>query len=74
MIKIKINAGHTESGNPRRGWIILVDEGAGGDLLDFVDEGYEGSGALLRKGYQDVPGNLELEVKPAVYREMRRLE
>lgn len=71
MIKIKINAGRTPSGNPKRGWIILSEQG---DLLDFVDEGYEGRGALARNKYSEVPGDLEIEVASSVYREMLRLE
>jgi hypothetical protein len=71
-VKFKVNAGNDTNGNPRRGWVILSSET--GELRDFVDEGYEGTGALDRKGYGAAPGDLEIEVKPSVYREFRRLE
>jgi hypothetical protein len=71
MVKFKINAGNNVNGNPRRGWVILSDTGA---LQVFVDEGYQGSGALDERGYREIPGEIEIEVKPSVYREMLRLD
>jgi hypothetical protein len=44
---IKIDAGNDDNGNPRRGWLIYAPAG---DYLGFVNEGYEGPGALKRIG------------------------
>jgi hypothetical protein len=71
-IKFKVNAGNDTNGNPRRGWVILSSRT--GELEGFVDEGYRGTGALDVRGHKEVPGNLEIEVKPSVYRELRRLD
>lgn len=40
---VKIDAGHTPSGNPQRGWALYDREGY---YLGFVDEGYRGRRAL----------------------------
>jgi hypothetical protein len=73
---IKINAKNDANGNPRRGWVILRTEehGSGGsssEIVDFVDEGYEGTGALDRAGYpRRVADCPEFLVTPNEYREM----
>lgn len=67
MIAIYIDAGHTGSGNPKRGWIIADDSGT---FTDFVDEGYDGRAALRMRGYGGVPDTRRIEVKPSVYRDL----
>jgi hypothetical protein len=73
---IKINAKNDANGNPRRGWVVLRTEehgsgGSGSEIVDFVVEGYEGTGALDRAGYPRRIANCpELLVVPGEYREM----
>ncbi len=68
MIAIYVNAGNDSNGNPRRGWIIADPSG---NFVDFVDHGYEGTGALKPK-YPGIPRTPEIEVKPSVYRDLVR--
>ena len=68
MLAIYIDAGHTTSGNPKRGWIITDSEGS---FIDFVDEGYLGRAALKEAGY-DCPSTPRLEVAGHVYQELKK--
>lgn len=43
---IKVNAENTTTGNPRRGWIHLSNEGR---FLGFYDEGYDDGGEVMRE-------------------------
>jgi hypothetical protein len=67
MLAIHIATENDTSGNPRRGWFIADDEG---NFVDFVDEGYTGTGALAEAGYPDiVRTSAKISVKASVYRE-----
>lgn len=66
-IAIKVDAGHTTNGNPRRGWAVINTRQ--GELVDFVDEGYQGISALMR-AYPDAVEALQLEVAPKEYRDL----
>ena len=67
MLAVHIASENDTNGNPRRGWFIADDHG---DYVDFVDEGYMGSGALAEAGYPDIPRtSAKISVKPSVYRE-----
>jgi hypothetical protein len=69
-LAIHIDAGRDKNGNPRRGWIIADD---GGSFIDFVDEGYQGAGALRASAYSLVtPTTVTIEVPPSVYRDAYR--
>jgi len=65
-LAIKINAGNDRNGNPRRGWIIADDQGS---FIDFVDEGYSGSGALKVSPYANFTSTEAIDVLPATYRD-----
>lgn len=70
MLAIKIDAGHSRNGNPQRGWIIADDDG---DLINFVDKGYQGSAALKTSSYGSVtPTQEAIEVTPGTYRKLLR--
>lgn len=74
LTAVKINAGNDRNGNPRRGWIILsTDDNGYPGIVDFCDEGYEGSAAVTGKGYSrklaDAP---ELAVTPGEYRDLMK--
>lgn len=66
---VKVNAGHSTTGNPRRGWVII--DHRSGDMLDFVEEGYRGREALTRTYPEAVMGP-ELQVTPGQYRDLVR--
>ena len=67
MLAIHIATENDTNGNPRRGWFITDDNG---DFVDFVDEGYMGTGALVEAGYPDIiRTSAKISVKPSVYRE-----
>lgn len=65
-IAIHINAGHDRSGNPKRGWIITNDEG---EFIDFVDEGYQGIGALKTSAFSFAKPTPTIDVVPSVYKD-----
>lgn len=65
-LAIHINAGHDTNGNPRRGWIIVDSQGA---AIDFIDEGYAGTGALRTSAYSSaVPSDFTIDVSPSFYK------
>jgi hypothetical protein len=68
-LAIYINAGNSTSGNPKRGWLIADDNGA---FINFVDEGYEGVGALASAGYANLPRTPRIDVTPSTYRDACR--
>lgn len=68
-LAIYMNAGHTTSGNPRRGWLIL--EPRTGNHIDFVDEGYAGERSLTRP-YPNAVQTGRIDITPAQYREFLR--
>lgn len=68
-LAIHVNAGHTPSGNPKRGWYV-VDHRTG-DAIDFVEEGYEGRGALKR-AYPNTAESGTLEITGREYRSLVR--
>ena len=68
-LAIKVNAGHSGMGNLKRGWAIVSCEN--GALLDFVDEGYRGRGALQSAWPNAVEGP-EFKVAGGEYRDLLR--
>lgn len=65
-IAIHINAGNDRNGNPKRGWIIANDDG---EFIDFVDEGFQGQGALKTSAFSTAKPTPTIDVVPAVYRD-----
>jgi hypothetical protein len=68
-IAIHINAGNDRNGNPKRGWIITNSEG---EFIDFVDEGYAGTGSLRTSAFSQAKPTPTIEVAPSVYRDCMR--
>lgn len=68
-LAVKVNAGHDTNGNPRRGWVTINCRK--GDMVDFVDEGYQGNSGLKRQYPHAVEGP-ELKVTPGEYRELKK--
>ncbi len=69
MIAIKVNAFRDVNGNPCRGWMITSCRK--GEMIDFVDEGYQGS-SILRKEYPGAVEGPELRVTPGEYRDLKK--
>jgi hypothetical protein len=71
MIAVKIETKNDTNGNPRRGFIILSDEGS---VLAFADQGYRGELATLDAARDaagpgtDVQQSVTLAVTPGQYR------
>jgi hypothetical protein len=71
---IKINAGNDTNGNPRRGWVILNTAEGYTAVVDFCDEGYDGSAAVTNEGYpRSLAEAPEFLVPVTEYRQMLRL-
>ena len=68
-IAIHINAGHDKNGNPCRGWIIADGDG---QFIDFVDEGYAGTGSLRTSAFANAKPTPTIDVQPSVYRDAMR--
>lgn len=64
---IYIGTTNTTSGNPRRGWLRTT---AAGQPLEWIEEGYEGSGAI--KGY-DEGESVKINVSPAEYKRIKSM-
>jgi hypothetical protein len=70
-IAIYIGAPNDSNGNPRRGWLI-VDEN--GDWQDFLDEGYGGtSGLRTWTKYREIKTTPRIDVTPGYYREVKKM-
>ena len=68
VMAIKIRAPNSNSGNPRRGWLIYTKEGA---FLGFVDEGYGGRRAMTSL-FPNAVDLASIPVAPSVYNEANR--
>ena len=63
---IKIATTNDTNGNPRRGWLRVT---AGGQILGWIEEGYEGRGAI--KGYDDGESPT-IYVQPKEYKRFKK--
>lgn len=69
FLAVRIIAPSDANGNPRRGYFVFDTNGA---PLQFVEEGYEGTGALRMAGYANHRQILSLNVQPAVYAKAKK--
>lgn len=67
-IALHLDVGHDRNGNPRRIFVVLDGEA---NVLDTIDEGYEGNAALTKR-WGKIP-TVDLDTTPAQYRELRRM-
>ena len=68
MIVIRLNAGNDRNGNPRRVFVVFDSDG---DIVDAIDEGYEGDDALRKLGYPTSYSTFK--TTPAEYRDLLRI-
>ena len=64
---IRIKSTNDINGNPRRGW-LRVD--AGGSVRSWIEEGYEGEGAI--SAYKGEAETLPIYVTPKEYNRLRK--
>lgn len=69
LTAIKLAAGHTASGNPRRVYVLLDRFGA---IVATVDEGYEGWHAVKRAGFPNAVFGPTFSTTGPEYRELTR--
>ena len=74
MEVIYVNAGNDASGNPRRGWLVILR----GAHHGFVDEGYSGRGAFDGGPFEHLKDSAwnapEVSITPGEYRKLCKLE
>jgi hypothetical protein len=68
---IKVVAENTTTGNPRRGWVYVDENGA---YLSFIDEGYSGSRAIEEFLIAGVKETMTLNITPKQYNELIKRE
>lgn len=67
-IAIRLDAGNDTNGNPRRIFVV-IDEKA--NVVDVIDEGYEGTQELKRRhGPLTARQTVDFETTPRQYREL----
>jgi hypothetical protein len=68
----QIKAPNTTTGNPQRGWIHTSAEG---DFIEFIDEGYEGRGAIqqaIAQGAQELNAGHGIIVQSTEYKRWKK--
>ena len=71
IMLIKVNAENTTNGNPRRGWILVNNEG---NFVRFFDEGYDDGGEELRELRKVEPLAFPaLNITPKEYKRLKGL-
>jgi len=71
MLAVYIATKNSPSGNPQRGWIIFDDTG---HSQGFVDEGYQGAGALAESPFAGIKRTFtRINVMPAEYRSWKKI-
>lgn len=68
---IKVVAPNTTTGNPRRGWVYVDDQGA---FVTFIDEGYEGSAAIQHFVDAGQKETFSIKITPKQYNEFIKRE
>ena len=67
-IALHLDAGHDVKGNPRRVYVVLNEKA---DIVDVIDEGYEGVSAL-HKSHGKIPVTGRLSTSASERRELLR--
>jgi len=67
---VRVVAENDTNGNPRRGWIQLAQDG---NFIQFVDEGYEGHGAISDLVKSGEVESITVNIAPKEYRRFKNL-
>jgi hypothetical protein len=68
IMAIHLDAGRDTNGNPRRIFVVFDSKA---EVIDAIDEGYQGSGGVIRK-YGKIPISERFETSPSARRELMR--
>jgi hypothetical protein len=73
LVALHLDAGHTPNGNPRRVYAIIEVTPGGANVVDVIDEGHRGHGAISKT----IPviwfyGTDRIETTPKEYRDLLR--
>jgi hypothetical protein len=69
-----IKAPNTKNGNPQRGWILCDSNG---NFERFIDEGYEGRGAILKELWdnaQEINSGYGILVASTEYKRWKKMK
>lgn len=66
---IRVIAQNTPSGNPRRGWVHVNEQG---NFVAFIDEGYEGSQPIQQLRWAGEAESISLNITPKEYNQLKK--
>ena len=65
---VRVQAKNDANGNPRRGWIQFSPSG---DFIQFIDEGYQGRGAISHLIMEGEADTIAITIEPSEYRKLK---
>lgn len=68
---VRVKTKNDTNGNPRRGWIQFAEDGS---LLQFIDEGYQGRGAISELVMNGEADTIALTIEPSEYKRLKKLK
>jgi hypothetical protein len=66
---VRVQAKYDVNGNPRRGWIQFSPSG---DFIQFIDEGYQGRGAIAHLVMEGEADTIALNIEPKEYNRLKK--
>lgn len=66
---VRVQAKNDTNGNPRRGWIQFAEDGS---FLQFIDEGYQGRGAISELVMNGEADTIAITIEPSEYNRFKK--
>ena len=66
---VRVQAKNDVNGNPRRGWIQFASDGS---FVQFVDEGYQGRGAISTLVMEGEADTIAITIEPKEYNRLKK--
>jgi len=66
---VRVQAKNDVNGNPRRGWIQFSSSG---DFVQFVDEGYQGRGAISTLVMEGEADTIAITIESSEYKRFKK--
>lgn len=66
---VRVATKNDVNGNPRRGWIQFGNDGC---FIQFIDEGYEGKGAIAHLVSDGEADTIALNIEPKEYNRLKK--
>jgi len=66
---VRVAAKNDTNGNPRRGWIQFAEDG---NFIQFIDEGYDGRGAIAQLVMDGEADTIALNIEPKEYNRLKK--